>query len=138
MEADLEGVVCLHCRLPGRICAVQTRPLRGPAGHHGAAHPLVPEAVHRAASHLPAGGTFQREVKQGGTWKYISGFLRVAGGAEVVGAVLQAALARHHRHLPQGAGAGPPRTQEGHRQAGQADRDEVRGGGVGVGGSVAD
>ena len=93
VEADLEGVVCLHCRLPGCICAVQTRPLRGPAGHHGAAHPLVPEAVHRAASHLPAGGTFQREVKQGGTWKYISGFLRVAGGAEVVGAVLQAALA---------------------------------------------
>ena len=81
---------------------------------------MVSSPEHRRPHHLPA-------------W-----LLRVAGGEEVVGAVLQAALARHHRHLPQGAGAGPPRTQEGHRQAGQADRDEVRGGGVGVGGSVAD
>ena len=71
---------------------------------------VVPDAEHGRAHHLPAG------------------VLCVARGEEVVGAVLQAALARHHRHLPQGAGAGPPRTQEGHRQAGQADRDEVRGG----------
>ena len=74
---------------------------------------MVQDSEHGGADHLPPG------------------FLRVPGGQEVVGAVLQAALARHHRHLPQGAGAGTPRTQEGHRQAGQADRDEVRGG-VGV------
>ena len=74
---------------------------------------MVSQSEHGSSDHFPAG------------------LLRVAGGQEVVGAVLQAALARHHRHLPQGAGAGTPRTQEGHRQAGQADRDEVRGG-VGV------
>ena len=74
---------------------------------------MVSRSEHWSSYHLPAR------------------LLRVAGGEEVVGAVLQAALAGHHRHLPQGAGAGTPRTQEGHRQAGQADRDEVRGG-VGV------
>ena len=37
--------------------------------------------------------------------------LRVAGGEAVVGAVQQAALARHHRHLPQGGRLELPLTQ---------------------------
>ena len=41
--------------------------------------------VPRTAHHIPAG------------------VLRVPGGEEVVGAVLQAALARHYRHLSQGS-----------------------------------
>ena len=45
---------------------------------------MVPDSEHGCADHLPAG------------------LLRVPGGQEVVGAVLQAALARHHRHLSQG------------------------------------
>ena len=53
-------------------------------------------------------------------------FLRLAGGQEVVGAVLQAALARHHRHLPEGPGPGPARTQEDHSKAGQENGHEVR------------
>ena len=52
--------------------------------------------------------------------------LRVPGGQEVVGAVLQAALARHHRLLPGGAG-GDPRAGggEGEGQDGEEDRGEV-------------
>ena len=49
---------------------------------------MVQEAVHRSAHHLPPG------------------FLRFPGGEEMVGAVQQAALARHHRHLPEGAAGG--------------------------------
>ena len=45
---------------------------------------MVPDTEHRRAHHLP------------------TRLLRVARGQEVVGAVLQAALARHHRHLSQG------------------------------------
>ena len=45
---------------------------------------VVPDAEHGRAHHLPAG------------------VLCVARGEEVVGAVLQAALARHYRHLSQG------------------------------------
>ena len=45
---------------------------------------MVPDSEHGCPDHLPAG------------------LLRVPGGQEVVGAVLQAALARHHRHLSQG------------------------------------
>ena len=51
--------------------------------------------------------------------------LRVAGGEEMVGAVLQAALARHHRHLPEGSRPGQAGPQEDHRTAGQADSHEV-------------
>ena len=49
---------------------------------------MVQAAVHRSAYHLPPG------------------FLRLPGGEEMVGAVQQAALARHHRHLPEGAPGG--------------------------------
>ena len=45
---------------------------------------MVPDSEHGGANHLPVG------------------LLRVPGGEKVVGAVLQAALARHHRHLSQG------------------------------------
>ena len=45
---------------------------------------MVPDSEHRGADHFPPG------------------FLRVPGGQEVVGAVLQAALAWHYRHLSQG------------------------------------
>ena len=45
---------------------------------------MVSQSEHGSSDHFPAG------------------LLRVAGGQEVVGAVLQAALARQHRHLPQG------------------------------------
>ena len=69
---------------------------------------VVPDTEHGRAHHLPAR------------------LLCVARGQEVVGAVLQAALARHHRHLPEGAGPGTARTQEDHRQAGQEDGHEVR------------
>ena len=45
---------------------------------------VVSEPEHRGPHHVPAR------------------ILRVAGGEEVVGAVLQAPLARHNRHIPQG------------------------------------
>ena len=45
---------------------------------------VVPDTEHGRAHHLP------------------TRLLRVARRQEVVGAVLQAALARHHRHLSQG------------------------------------
>ena len=53
------------------------------------------------------------------------GILRVPGGEEVVGAVLQATLARHHRHLPEGPGGGAPWEAEGDGQAHQEDRDQI-------------
>ena len=45
-----------------------------------------------------------------------AGVLRVAGGEAVVGAVLQATLARHHRHLPEGAAGGATRRSAGPSQ----------------------
>ena len=68
---------------------------------------MVSESEHRSSHHFPAG------------------LLRVARGQEVVGAVLQAALAGHHRHLSQGSGPGQTGPQEDHRPASQADSDEV-------------
>ena len=68
---------------------------------------MVSQSEHGSSDHFPAG------------------ILRVAGGQEVVGAVLQAALARHHRHLPEGSRPGQAGPQEDHRTAGQADSHEV-------------
>ena len=51
--------------------------------------------------------------------------LRFPGSEEVVGAVLQATLARHHCHLPEGPGGGPPWEAEGDGQAHQEDRDQI-------------
>ena len=52
--------------------------------------------------------------------------LRLTGGEEVVGAVLQAALARHHRLLPGRAGGdGRARGGQGPGQDGEEDGGEV-------------
>ena len=75
LETDLERVVSLHSRLPGHLSPLQTRTDPGPADHHEGPDPLVQEAVHGSAPHLPAG------------------LLRVAGCEAVVGAVLQAPVA---------------------------------------------
>ena len=64
--------------------------------------------IHRSPHHFPAG------------------FLRLPGGEEMVGAVLQAALARHHRLLP-GRSGGDQRAGggEGAGQDGEEDGGEV-------------
>ena len=55
----------------------------------------------------------------------LAGVLRVPGGEEVVGAVLQAALARHHRHLPEGVGGGEDTGDEGDGKDGTKNCDPL-------------
>ena len=61
-----------------------------------------------------------------GPHHFSPGILCLAGGQTVVGAVLQTALARHHRHLPEGPRPGQAGTQADHRPPGEKDSDEVR------------
>ena len=61
-----------------------------------------------------------------GSHHFSPGILCVAGGQTVVGAVLQTALARHHRHLSEGSGPGQAGTQADYRPPGEEDSDEVR------------
>ena len=66
------------------------------------------------------------QSEHGGPHHLSPGILCLAGGQTVVGAVLQTALARHHRHLPEGPRPGQAGTQEDHRPPGEKDSDEVR------------
>ena len=57
---------------------------------------------------------------------FLTRLLRVPGGEEMVGAVLQAALARHHRLLPGRPGGDQrPRGGEGAGQDGEEDGGQV-------------
>lgn len=100
----MERSAVLHCDLPLDLPGLQAGLVRGEEDCHGAADPLVQAAVTRLASHILA-------------W-----FLCFTGCQEMVGAVLQVAMARQHCHLPKGTG---DRGAGGPGQDGQEDHHQI-------------
>lgn len=107
VEVVVEGTIGLYGDLPRYFSHLQKLPQHGSTTSHGEADQVVSEPEHRGPHHVPAR------------------ILRVAGGEEVVGAVLQAPLARHHRHIPQGScyrNSGP---EESDCSSSQENSDEI-------------